>query len=1059
MKREVLYIKIIFLFTILLMESPLWAQLEGYVMLEGYTLNGRIADVSGNPVENVSISVENYNVQPVISDSLGGFEIFVPSGMVNILVNPVDRFHPKIISLNNRSEITVFLTPLDMESMDKSIKISHYEKRRRNLISSYKTYNPENYPYYPYETIDQYFQGVVPGMYVINTSGMPGSATSSFIRGIKSINTNNQPLYIVDGIPLETFGLFQSELHGFTYNPLTSLEPFDISNITILKDGYATALYGVRGSNGVVLIETLKPTELKTIIDLNYKTGIQFRQEQLFPQMDNDQHRTYANEILLTSDIPEENFPELYPALFSNEYTDDYHRYKHNTNWQDLIFRDGIMNEVQLRIKGGDEIARYGLSVGYMKKTGIIKSTDYSRLNIRLVGTFNIFKWLRMYISTHLNTNTSNLIESALSSQTSPILTSLHKTPMMMPYAFDRDGNQLSVLDDIGSLGVSNPYSIFENFKGINRNNHSLNSIRLEGDVTDRLKFTSLFGINLNTLSEDVFMPNYGMAYYYDGTAYNVSKKVKNFLYSIYFDNNISFKPELGSNQDLSLQLGVRSSMNKFENDIGISKNSYENDEYESLQNGVFYLKEIDGSTGRWNRLAAYINTSYAFRNKYLLNLAVSSEHSTRLGRNTDLMQIGSVPFANFYSIGAGWRISSEEFMKNIAWIEELKLRASYSISGNDDIGNTNALNFLMVDHYRETTGVQRGNFTDGSLKHETLEQLNAGMDISLYGNRLNLLINYYNITTKDMLVFEPQSFYTGFSFVPTNNGSVNTRGLEIETNLRIVNQSRFKWDLNVNITPLQKSEVLEIRDDRLVTSFAGGEFISETGQSILEFYGYEYDGVITTSEEAEALSLINEKGIPFVAGDARYIDYSGPAGVPDSIINDYDKVSLGSPLPEIYGGISNTFTYGRWSLNVGVYFVSGNKSFNYLRYQNEKMTDLSNQSTTALNRWYYEGHETDIPRALWEDPAGNSAFSSRWIEDASFLRIKNLTLSYAIPDQFLAFRNMKVYVTVNNLFTWSNYLGYDPEFSYSFNSMAQGIDYGLIPSTRSVIAGIKVGL
>jgi TonB-linked SusC/RagA family outer membrane protein len=1033
------------------------------LMLSGqtneYNLKGRVLNGTGTPVENVSIGVEGVSTKPSFTDKEGFFEILVPSGNVNLIISPADSYHSKEINLLNRDNIIIYLTRLDMESTDDKINTSIDYKTRRNIIASYESYNPESFYYYPYETIDQYFQGNISGMQVTNQSGMPGSGASTLIRGLKSLNTNNQPLYVVDGMPMETFGIFKSELNGFQYNPLTSLEPFDISNITILKDGEGTALYGMQGSNGVILIETLKPTELKTTIDFSYKTGIRFKPQRIIPQLDANQYRTYANEVLLTSDVKEEYFPELYPALFSNEFTDNYHRYKHNTNWQDLIYQNGLMNEVQLRIKGGDEIARYGLSVGYMSKAGVIKSTNYDRLNIRLVGTFNIFKWLRMYVSTHLNTNTSNLIESALSEQTSPVLTSLAKTPMMMPYAFDRDGIQLSVLDDIGSLGISNPYSIFENFKGINRNSHSINSIRLEGDISESFKLKSLFGINLNTLSEDVFMPNYGMAYYYNGTAYNVSKKVKNFLYSSYFDNSISFYPELGNNHGAEMNLGVRLAMYKHELDIGISKNSYENDEYESLQNGVFYLNEIAGATGKWNRLAIYYNLNYNFKQKYLVNFTLSSENSTRLGKNTDLLEIGNVPFATFFNFGGGWRLSSEDFLKNYAWLEDLKLKFSYGISGNDDIGNTNAYNYLILNHYRETSGIVPGNLTDGTLKNETYKTLNAGLDLSLFGNRFYFSGNLYNIVTENMLVFEPQNYYTGFELLPRNHGKIKSQGLELSFNFRAFDQKKFKWDINLNLTPWQKSIVEEVENDMLISQFPGGEFITKTGGSILEFYGYQFAGVYATSEEAETAALKNEKGIPYLAGDAKFADLSGPNGVPDSIINDFDKVSIGSPFPKIYGGFNNTFTYNHWSLGINIYFVLGNDIFNFLRYENEKMTDLSNQSSSVLNRWYYEGHNTDVPKSSWDDPVGNSSFSSRWIEDGSFLRVKNLTLAYTIPNKFLVFRNFKAYVTLNNIITLTNYLGYDPEFSYSFNPLSQGVDYGLIPPTRSFIIGVKVGL
>jgi len=1025
----------------------------------GYLLKGIILSKSNLPLANVSVSYEGSDKEPEISDESGAFSLEVTSGQVYLIIKPLEGFHAKRIFLNGRKNITVYMTPLDINSPDESVELSLGSKERRDIISSYSTYDLWNNFDNSNQTIDQYFKGAVPGMMVTNHSGMPGSGTTTYLRGMRSLITTNQPLYVIDGVPLETFGIFGSEIEGHTYNPLTSIEPFDIANITILKDGYATSLYGMRGSNGVVLIETLKPTKLTTTIDFSVKTGVSLVPEHNFTQLDNNQYRTYANEVLLTSSLLEENFPELYPALFSNAQSENYHRYKHNTNWQEKIFDRGLLNEVQLRIKGGDDIGRYGLSVGYLKQEGIVKTTDYDRLNIRLVGTFNIFQWLRMYISTNLNINNSNLVQSALLPQASPILTSLAKTPMMMPYAIDRNGNQLSTLDDIGSLGVSNPYSIFENSKGVVNNSHSINSVRLEGDISDKIKLSSIFGINLNILNESVFLPNYGMASYYDGIAYNVSKNVKNFLYSIYNDNRISYTPKLDDNHVMKFDFGLRFHMNRFEEDKGISKNSHENDEYTSLQHGTYYLNEIGGMNGKWNRMALYSNMNYAFKNKYLLNLSVCTENSTRLGDETNLLEIGEVPFALFYSVGGAWRLSSEDFLKDISIIDELKFRLSYSISGNDDIGNLNAINFLRVDHYRETTGVVPGNLTDGTLKHEKYSQINAGVDLSLWGNRFSTTVNYYNTNTMDMLVREPQPFYLGYNYLMRNNGLVNTQGLELGLNSRIMDRGRFIWDLSINLSPWQESVVREITDDRLVTPFPGGEYVTETGQSLLEFYGYQYEGVYSTSDEAKSAGMVNEKGIPFMAGDAKFSDISGPNGVPDNIINDYDKVSLGSPMPELFGGVSTKISYGRWSVDMDLNFVSGNNVFNYLRYENEKMSDLSNQSAHILNRWVYEGQQTTVPRALWDDPVGNSAFSSRWIEDGSYVRLQNLILSYTIPEKLWFFRNFKVFVSGSNLFTFTNYLGYDPEFSYSFQNTRQGIDYGLMPVSRSFILGVKVGL
>ncbi len=1024
----------------------------------GFMLNGKILGDNQQPQEGVSVSIDGVSGEPAISKKDGSFVLQVPSGEVWLLINPVNEYQQKTIFLNNRKDLIVQLTPLDISSGHEEISMLMGAKDRRNIISSFNTLNPQKLHQLPYQTIDQYFQGSVSGMHVTGHSGMPGTATVSYLHGIKSMNTNNQPLYIIDGMPLETFGIFSSNINGFIYNPLTSIEPLDISNITVLKDNYATALYGMRGSNGVVIIETLKPTELRTTIEFSTKTGINFAPKDHIPQMNAIQHANYANEVLLSSTLQEEDFPDIYPGLAMEKSDENYHRFKHNTNWQNEVFENGILNDVFLKIKGGDEIARYGLSVGYLSQDGVVKNTNYNRFNIRLVGTFNIFQWLRMYISSHLNINSSMLKESAISQQTSPILTSLYKPPMMHPQKFNKEGQILPVLDDVSAFGISNPAAVIQNFEGNSKNNHSLNSIRLEGDISDYFKLNALFGINLNTMSEEIFLPDYGMALYYNGTAYNVSKNTKNFLYSMYSDNFVSYIPDLGSLHKFKVHLGFRLNTNRFEEDIGIAKNS-NSDEYKSLQSGVSYLKEINGATNRWNRLAVYTNLHYILKDRYLFNAAYNLENSTRLGNNTGMLSVGNVPFASFYSLGAGWRLSSEDIMRDIYWLEELKLRGSYTLSGNDDIGNLSALNYYMVDHYRESASMVPGTLTDGSLRHESYSKLNAGIDLAIMANRIGFSMDYYNVTTRNMLVYEPQSFYIGFPTVPTNNGELNNKGIEFSLFSRLINRNKFKWDMHFNLSPWSVNEVLEIRNDQIITPFEGGEYISKKGNALLEFYGYQFQGVYSTTQEAQEANLVNNKGFPYMAGDAKFKDISGPGGIPDGIIDDFDKTSLGTPIPDLFGGMNTYFEYGRWSMNINLQFVSGNEVFNYLRYQNEKMSDISNQSITTLNRWQYEGHDTNVPRALWADPIGNSHFSSRWIEDGSYIRLKNLTIAYTIPDEFFVFNNMSIYLTGTNLFTYSKYLGYDPEFSYSFNAMEQGIDFGLLPVTRKILIGLKVGL
>ncbi|MCK4923308.1 MAG: SusC/RagA family TonB-linked outer membrane protein [Bacteroidales bacterium] len=1022
-------------------------------------VKGIITGESGTPVSEVSVSIEGVQVIPAISDTSGYFEIICPKVDLWLLIEPISGYKSKRIYLNNRNQLKIQLSPVDRKSGYDEVGNLFRPELKRNILSASNVPDQDRSARMPVKSIDQSFQGSIPGLWATTQNGMSNSETSTYIRGIRSMYTSHQPLYIVDGQPMEEPGIFQSNISGYDYNPIASIDPMDITNITILKDYLGGAIYGMKGSNGVILIETLKPSEVQTTIDFSYRIGVSTPPTNI-PQLNSMQYKTLANEILASSGRYEEDYKEEYFPLFTTENDPEYYKYNKNTNWQNEIFGNAIMHDYYLRIKGGDEVARYGLSVGYMNHEGIVKKTNLDRFNVRFVGSFNVVRWLSMYVSSTLISSTSSLKESALSPITSPILTSFFKAPILYPYQYDENGKELNDLENVNSLGVSNPLAVINNFEGEQKNYRFANSLRAEVKIfQDYLKWTSLVGITFNSLQESVFMPNKGMELYYDEEVYNVSKSLKNYLSTVYSDNYLSYKQEFNNKHIITGAAGMRVYKNIFEIDWGIGKNSHISDEYKQLQNGVSYLREMGGENSAWNRMGFYTGAGYSFRNKYYLNANLSTEFSSRTGINAkDVLKISGYPFGLFYSFGAAWRISDESFLKHLYWLEDLKLRASYGKVGNDDIGNLSAINYYTVEHYRGTSGMIPGNISDQSLKFEINRQLNTGLDLSMFGNRLFIGLDIYSTKTEDMLVFEPQPTYTGVSFVPANNGEITNNGWEIGFNSRVISQRKFKWDLGINIAGL-KNTVNVIKDGAVVTPFEGGQFITMVGEPVLNFYGYQFEGVFSSRQEALDAGLVNERGISFGAGDAKYTDFSGPNGTPDSVINEYDMTILGSPIPNLFGGLRNTFSYGRWSLSADFQLVLGRDVFNYLRFQNEKMTDLSNQSTSIQGRWTHDGQITDIPRALYNDPIGNSDFSSRWIEDGSYIRLKHLTLSYTVAQEIWLFRNLEILVTATNLYTWSKYLGFDPEFSYSNNTMEMGIDYGMVPQTRRFLLGFKVGL
>jgi TonB-linked SusC/RagA family outer membrane protein len=1022
-------------------------------------VKGKVINGAGDPISNVAVAVEGSFELPVVTDEAGVFAVKILTGKEWLNIAPSGDYKNKRVFLNNRTDLTVYLTKNDMASGDDQVVVLSQTRLKRNMVASFSSLNTDAIIHTPELSVDQYLQGRVPGMHVVNRSGAPGSGAFSILRGISSLNSSNQPLYIVDGIPVTSMDVLASNLDGYSYNPLLGVNPLDISKAVVVKDPVLTAAYGSKASNGLVIIETLNPSATQTVIEFDLRSGYSLSPSNLIPQMDAGQHKTLASEVLFSSGEREEIIREEYPNLFLEKSDDNFINYQHNTNWQKLIFNNAAFSNINIMVKGGDEIARYGLSFGYTNADGIIKTTGYDGYNLRFVSLLNVFTWLKMNAGVSLSYNSSDLKESAKVPQTNPILTSLGKSPMLNPFQYDDDGNELKTLAPVDELGMSNPQAVIDNYEASNNNFNFTSTLGFNAIFAEYFEMDSKFSLTYNILEEQIFMPNLGMELYYDKEAHNVAKLTNNSLTSFYNNTYLKFNKTFGTEHHFTSNTGANLLMNDFELDWGLTKNAPKNDQYRLLQDGINNLREIGGANRNWNWLSFYEHLTYSYRDKYLVSATLSLDGSSRIGDNAkNTLNVGGVPFGLFYSGGLAWRLSHEPFLKNASWFEELKLRLTYGHSGNDDIGESNAVNYYQAIKFRETVGLYPALVPNDELTYETVDQINIGLDFSLLGNRLTGNVDLFTSKTNDMFILKSLESYFGYEYQAVNSGKMQNKGIEIGAFLRMVDRPEFKWDINASWSGIQ-NEIIEIEGDKLVRGIEGAEIANIAGETANSFYGYIYKGVYSTSAEAQNAGLVNDRLFPYTGGDAIFADISGPDGTPDNVINDYDKTVIGSSFPDHFGGMSNTFAYNRWSLTAFVQFVIGNEIFNYVRYQNESMDGLENQNSHLLNRWQYEGHQTDVPRALWNDPVGNSSFSTRWIEDGSYFRIKNISLSYTIPDEFLTFRNAQFYLTANNVFTFSRYLGYDPEFGYSHNQLDQGIDYGLTPQPRQFILGIKLGL
>ena len=1024
------------------------------ILVEGVVVSG-----TNIPLSNITVSIEGSTQSPVVTNKAGEFTIKSSSGNNWFIFSPVSDYKTKRVFLNNLDRMKVFLSANDISAGDDPVVIFSQKRNKNEMVAAYSELKINDIFTTTSFSIDEYMQGKIPGVNIIRREGAPGTGAVTFIRGINSINTNNQPLFIVDGIPIEKSGLFGSSLQGFAYDPLLCVNPLDISSVIVAKDPAITSAFGSKGSNGVIFIQTLNPSATQTSIDIDLRKGYSATPSNIYPQLNGEQHKTLVNEILFSSGMLEETIREKYPNLFLTKDDSRYIDYQHNTNWQNEIFTNATFSNLNISIKGGDAIARYGLSAGFNSSKGVIKETGYNGYKLRFIGLLNIFKWLKMNTGVSLNYGLSEMKESAMVKETSPILTALSKSPLSNPFQYDYNGNMLKTLTEVDEFNISNPLAAINTFQAKNNNYQFVSSIGFEASINKNLLLNTNFGLTYNSSKEEMFMPNHGMAHYYNGEAHNVSSSTNNYLFSIYSNTYLSYKKVLNKVHRITSSTGLNFWENKYQLDWGLTMNAHKNDQFQAIHEGINKLRRIGGINDKWNWVSLYENLNYTYVDKYIVTASISLDGSSRVGDDAPgILKIEGKPFSLFYSGGLGWRLSNELFLKSVAWIDELKMRVSYGKTGNDDIGNSSTSDYYRSIRLRETVGLIPAGISNSELGYETINQLNGGIDLALWGSRVRATIDVFRSTTNNMLVMMPMESFMGHKYRPEENGQMKNTGIELSGFIRIINSKSFKWDIQGNFTKVE-NKVTSLNADMLITPIVGGEVVNMVGQAANSFYGYQYEGVYITAADAQAADMKNDKQVKYQAGDAKFADLSGPNGTPDGIINEYDKTVIGSSMPKFYGGFQNTFAYKRWSLKTYINFVSGNELFNYVRYRNEQMTGVENQSVSVLNRWGYDGQVTNIPRALWKDPVGNSAFSSRWIEDGSFLRVQNITLNYLIPTKFIGLRNAEFYVSVNNVLTLSNYLGYDPEFAVSYIHAEQGVDYGQTPQARQFIIGVKLGL
>ncbi len=941
-------------------------------------------------------------------------------------------------------------TPFDMVNASQSaLAISTHENREDYKLGA--------------ATLESVLQNSVNGLNTVSRTGAPGAGANMYLNGFTSLNANTQPLIVVDGVPFENQSM-GSLISGNTNTALSDIDVKDIDNITVMKDG--SSIYGSKASNGVILINTLRAKGVATRINFFAYAGVNLEPTTNYKMMGAWDYKNYLTDMVASNGMSSNQIQALSYINTEKPVVEnwgvsgnkDYYRYNQSTDWQKEVLKSSINQNYHLNITGGDDIALYAISVGYLGHGGSVDNTDFSRYSTRVNARIKMTDWFKLNANMSFVYSDRSLSYEGLNRNFNPVYAGLVKAPFTSPYVYNVLNERTPNLESYDIFNVSNPVALINNSEISNIRSRFLGNLQGVVTFSKKLDASFLVGVTSDNMRERIFLPQAGI--YHDALASsevtNEAQRLRNLFLQVNTDARLTYKNTFNSIHDLTVRLGSRYQSSDSELDWGKAYNSA-SDEMKTLSDGKNVLSQMGGSLGNWKSISNYLNAEYGYLNRYFVSLNAALDGSSRFGKKADGISLFNCKFGLFPSVNGAWLVSSEGFMKNQKVVDVLKLRAGYSVTGNDNIGNYSASYYYIPQGMLGAYGLVRGNIPNEGLKWETNKKVTVGVDASFLKERLNLSLDLFSGKTEDLIGVRNVNTASGVGVAVLNDGSLRNKGIDININGRILDSSNLKWDMGLNLSKYE-NELLSLSDNQQITEISGGNVLSRVGSPIGLFYGYKTDGVFSSKAEATAagLKLQNTDGsvLPFTAGDVRFADLHK-----DGVIDEKDMTIIGNPNPDFVGSYSNRVQWKRFTLNSVFTFSVGNDVYNAVRANLESMTGTDNQTIAANNRWRTEGQVTNAPKAVWGDPMGNSRFSDRWIEDGSYLRLKSLTLAYDLPVKAGFVNSAQVYVTGNNLVTFTKYLGYDPEFSTGQSPLYYGVDNGVTAQPRTILFGIKIGL
>ncbi len=976
-----------------------------------FMITGTVVDGTGKPLPGASI-VEKGTNNGTQTDFDGNFTLEVSSDNVVLTVSYIG-FIAQELPIDGQTAFTIKLKE-DTAKLDEVVVIGYGTVRKSDLTGAVSSIRGDELNTDSQASVDQIIQGRIPGVQVTQSSARPGGGFSIRIRGTNSITAGNEPLYVIDGLPGE--------------NPGNSLNPSDIQSIEVLKDASATAIYGARGSNGVVLITT-KQGRKGARLEINYNTSIGFQvAAKKLDLMNAQEYTSFYNDL----QIDRGNAP-----LFDQETINAIGQ---GTNWQDEILRSALIQEHRLSFSGGSEDTQYYLSLNYFDQDGIVINSGFERLSGRINLTHSIGEKTTVGINFNNSVQKENKVPLGLGvNREAGVIAAALQLPPTLP-VFNSDGSYSISLQDL-----SNPVAQAETIDEFAKITRIFGNAFLESEISEGLKAKINLGYNQTILREDLFLDTQTQKGILDeGRAQKVLSEFNNNLLEITLD----YKTEFSSKNKFNFLAGY--SYQKFENSsFGASAQNFPTTSFgaDNLGAGDPTKFDVESFRGENTIISGFGRINYNLNDRYLLSGTFRADGSSRFGENNK--------FSYFPSGALAWNISNESFYPEEGIVSNLKLRTSYGLSGNQEISNGRSLVLLGSGPIAVLDGVELQSIApiqlaNPDLKWETTESFNAGIDFGFLNGRITGSVEYFLNNTRDLLLLLPIPSTTGFDSSLQNVGDTRNSGFEFNVSSRNYQGDDFLWTTDLNLATV-KNEVTNLGelprilqgDQRFVQEYT----LIEVGKPINSYFGYLFDGVFQSQQEVDnSPTQVNAE-----PGGRKFKDVNN-----DGVIDDEDRVVLGNPFPDFTLGLNNSFNYKGFSLDV---FFEGKFGFELANFTNldseNPIDDLRNRQTYVLDRWTPTNPTNEHPSFV--NPSRTFDFNSRVVEDATFLRLRSARLAYSFPNlELKGISSLLFYISGQNLFTLTDYRGFNPDVNSLGNSNVR-IDYSAYPLSRIYSFGINV--